>query len=248
MVEKHPVIEVIETKKTDLNGYTLIEGFPGMGLVGTISAKYLVEKLEFEQIGYIESNVFIPVIRIHNGLPINPSRIYVNNKRKLVVLISEQIIPQHLTEKLAKTVVEWIGKKKIGKVISLTGINAGVEQKQKIYGIAANEKSKQQLDKYGVEIIDEGITTGITALILLGLKEKNANAISFLGNVTIQADYKASAAIIQKLNEVLGLKLDVNPLLKEAKETEKILLKNIKQVKETHEEVKKMEDQTPMYT
>ena len=44
-------LEFVELQKTSLDGYTLIEGFPGMGLVGTIAAKYIVEKLNYEYIG-----------------------------------------------------------------------------------------------------------------------------------------------------------------------------------------------------
>jgi len=241
-------VEFIETRKTDLNGYTLIEGFPGMGLVGTITAKYLVEKLEFEEIGYINAEVFVPIIRIHKGLPINPSRIYANKKLKLAVLISEQIIPQTFTDKLAKAVVNWIKLKKIKRVISLNGIHAGQEKNKTIYGIAANEKSKKSLEGFGVEVINEGVTTGITALMLLKLKKTPIDAFSILGNVQIQADYKASAELIQKLNSILGLNLSIEPLLKEAKETEKILLEHLKKLKDTHETVKKFEEQAPMYT
>ena len=36
-------IHFVEYERREWEGYTLIEGFPGMGLVGTISAKFLTE-------------------------------------------------------------------------------------------------------------------------------------------------------------------------------------------------------------
>ena len=43
------MINIVKKKPTSIiKGYTLVEGFPGMGLVGTIAANYLVEKLNFE--------------------------------------------------------------------------------------------------------------------------------------------------------------------------------------------------------
>jgi len=113
-------------------------------------------------------------------------------------------------------------------VISLNGIQGGQEKTSKIYGIAANNKSKKWLEQFKVEVIDEGVTTGVTALMLLELKKTELDAISILGNVQIQADYKASADIIQKLDEILGLSLSIEPLLEEAKETEKMLLEHFK--------------------
>ncbi len=247
-MQKDAEVSFVETFERDLRNYTLIEGFPGMGLVGTISAKYLIEKMDFEEIGHIDMAV-APIIRIHEGLPVHPSRIYANNSKKLVVLLSEQIIPRNATEKLAEGIVEWIGEKRIKRVISLAGISLdAAEDKNKIYGIAANPKSKELLKRHGIEVIQDGITTGVTALILLNLKDSDIEAFSILGNVQIQADYKGAAQLLRKLNEIIGLNIDVEPLLKEAKETEKELLKHLDNMKRTHETVQKLEGKAPMYT
>ena len=105
------------------------------------------------------------------------------------------------------------------------------------------------MKQHGVEIIKEGITSGITAMVLLELKDKKIEAFSLLGNVEIAADYKASAIVIEKLAEILNLPVDTKPLLKEAKETEKALLAHLEQLKKAGTDVKKFEDtQTPMYT
>ncbi|MBN1941222.1 MAG: proteasome assembly chaperone family protein, partial [Candidatus Diapherotrites archaeon] len=209
------------------------------------------EKLKLRQVGYIESNMFLPIIRVHEGLPIHPSRIYIDEQKKLVVILSEQIIPRFFVEKLSKAIVEWIERKKISRIISLSGIRAVPEKdgKKIIYGIASGDKSKELLKKHEVQLIKEGITSGITALILLELKDKRIEAFSLLGNVEIAADYKASAALIEKLAEIIEITIDTEPLLKEAKETEKALLEHLERLKKEGSEVKKFQDtQTPMYT
>lgn len=242
-------IDFVEKVPVNFSGYTLIEGFPGMGLVGTIGAKYLAEKMKFEEIGFIDTNIFIPIIRIHEGTPVNPSRIYINREKKLAIVISEQIIPKYYTEKMAKAIVEWIEENNFARLISLEGINAGEKGQGKIYGIASNPKSLELLKKFNVQPIKEGITTGITSLILLQLKkDENFEAISLLGNVNLQADYKAAATILKKLSELLELKIDTDPLLSEAKKTEKELIKHFQELKKTSDKVEKFEGHTPMYT
>lgn len=239
----------VEFKPKDLSKYTLIEGFPGMGLVGTISAKYLIERMKFKLYGYIDSDIFIPVIRVHNGLPVNPSRIYVNDERKLAVLISEQIIPRRHTDYMAEQVVDWVRKKGIRKLISLSGIHAEDGAKGMVYGIASNDDSKKVLEKHKVEVIGDGITTGVTALILLKLKNSDIEACSIMGNVKIAADYEAAAELIKKLNEILELNIVVEPLLKEARETEKELMKQLERIQKTKDPaVERFESRTPMYT
>lgn len=242
-------IKFVEFEKVNVEGYTLIEGFPGMGLVGTIATKYLVERLKFAHLGHIESNIFMPIIRIQNGVPIHPARIFVNKEHKLIAVISEQIIPKNHTYKFAQEVLNWAESKKLGTIISLSGIHTDVSEgnKDTVYGIAANEQSKKLLEKHEIAIIEDGITTGITALMLLSLKYTKRVAISILGNVNIAADYKAASELIKKLNEILGLDIDVKPLLKEAKATEEELLKHFENLKRTHESVERFEGKTPAY-
>ncbi len=252
-MDEKTLVKFVETKPTNVSGYTLIEGFPGMGLVGTIAAKYLSEKLECKEMGYIESASFVPIIRVHNGLPVHPSRIYVSEKYRIVILVSEQIVPQMFTGNLSNGIADWIQKKKINRIISLSGIRALPNKgssKETVYGIASDEASKKMLTQHKVEVIKEGITSGITALMMLEFKDRSLEAFSLLGNVHIAADYKASAALIEKLNEMFAFDIDTGPLKKEAKETEKALLEHLKQMKQAGEQTQKLESQghTPMYT
>ena len=242
-------VKFVEKEELDMEGYTLIEGFPGLGLVGTISAKYLVDKMKFKMIGYIDSDSFIPIIRIHEGVPMHPSRIYANEELKIVILISEQIIPKEHTQTVADAVVDWIELKGIKKVISLSGINTESAGKTQVYGLGANQHSLKMLEEHGIEVIKEGLTTGVTALILLRLKEvEDVETISLLGSISMDADYKASAELLKKLSEVLSLNLNVEPLLKEAKETQKELLAQLEKLRQTHDTVQRIEKGTPMYT
>lgn len=246
---RDPKIRFVEMKSKKLDGYTIIEGFPGMGLVGTIAAKYIVEKLNFDQIGYIDSDIFIPLIRIHRGIPLHPSRIYASDSLKLVVLVSEQIIPRNLIHRFGEATIAWIREKGIKRIISLAGINTGDPKDKSVYGIASNAKSKKMLEDAEIKVINEGITTGVTAMMLLELQDEDMEAVSIMGPVSIGADYKAAAELIGKLTGLLKLEIDVKPLLKEAQETEKELLKNFEKMRESNETVQKLEDQTPlMYT
>lgn len=251
-MERKQLVSFVEKKPINVAGYTLIEGFPGMGLVGTIAVKYLSEKIGCREAGYIVSETFVPIIRVHNGLPVHPSRIYVSDKYKVVLLVSEQIVPQVFTDRMSKGIADWIQKKKIGRVISLSGIRAlpKKEGRETVYGIASDDSSKKMLEKHNVEVIKEGITSGITALMMLEFKDRSLEAFSLLGNVQIAADYKASAALIEKLNDMFAFEIDTGPLKKEAKVTEKALLEHLKQIKQASGQAKKFETEShaPMYT
>ncbi|MFH0970718.1 MAG: PAC2 family protein [Candidatus Diapherotrites archaeon] len=236
-----PTIRFVEFEHRDWKGYTLIEGFPGMGLVGTITTKYLVDNIDFKEIGHLHSEVFMPIIRIHRGIPVFPSRIYVNDKHKLIVLISEQVIPRPYIPRVAQTVISWILGNGISRVISLAGIQTG-QKDVKVYGIAANAESRDMFKGLDIEMIEDGITTGITALMMLHLRESNVKAISMLGNVTIGADYKAAAELIKRLNKLFSFNLKVDPLYEQAKKTEQEIISQLRKVQETQQQ----EDQADM--
>ncbi len=98
-------IRIYELKKTNLRGATVIDGFPSIGLVSSIVANYLVNALELEQIGIMDSNFFPSISLIRNAQPLNTVRIYASERVRgtdeedvdqIVVFISEFQPPPNL--------------------------------------------------------------------------------------------------------------------------------------------------------
>lgn len=240
------LVEFVETKKINLKGFTLIEGFPDLGLAGTIGARYLVEKLKLEQIGYVDSRLFSPIIRIQTGLPMHPVRIYADKKRKIIVVIAEQIIPNQISSIVAKALVDWIKKKGIKRVIATSGIR--VPEGKSVYAFASNEKSKKIIKKNKISLIDNGISSGVTALLMLYLKDNNIEAFCLMGNARNNADYQAAAEIVRVFCSLLNVKIDVSPLLAEAKKLETAIIEHLKKMENKKETPEIQKIDTPMYT
>ena len=57
---------------------TIIEGFPGFGLIGTIATEFLMEHLKTEKIGIIEMDEVPAMIAIHQNKVIEPVSIHYN--------------------------------------------------------------------------------------------------------------------------------------------------------------------------
>ena len=79
---------------------TIIEGFPGFGLIGTIGIEYLLDHLETEKIGFVEVDEVPAMTAIHGGEVIEPISIHYN-KRFNVVLIHAINIGKNMGWKLA---------------------------------------------------------------------------------------------------------------------------------------------------
>ena len=239
---KSKVISIVESKNYNMKGFTFIEGFPDLGLAGTIGSKYIIDKLKFEEIGYIDSKLFLPMIRIQEGVPIHPVRLYANKKNKIVIAITEQLIDNALAIPMAEELVQWIKKKGITKVIATSG--ARIPGGKIVYAFASNENSKKIILKNKIEMINSGLTSGVTALLMLHLRDIDVDAICLLGNAKNNADYLAAAEVVKTICTLTEMKIDIVPLLEEAKVLEKALIENIKTIEEN--KVGKR-DSTPMY-
>src|SRR3989338_3978422 len=65
---------------------TLVLGFPGFGLVGTIATKFLMEHLDVKKIGEIRGDKLLPLAAIHKTELIGPLDLFYNKKYNLVIL------------------------------------------------------------------------------------------------------------------------------------------------------------------
>ena len=238
----------IKMQKKNLDGYTFIEGFPGAGLVGPMAINYLIEKLKMENIGYLESDKFPPLISIHDDVPMHPVRVYISEKLKLVTIFAEFAIPIEMTFELSNTVYSDIIKKGgINRVVSISGIPTQQEEVPKdVFGVASSKKLvKDVIEKNGLKPIGDGMATGVNALILGMAMNDSLDDINILVPINpalIDPEYAVLA--IKSMNSILGVDIDTTELDKEAKLVESKVKDLMKKTKETHETYKKSLDDT----
>ncbi|MCL4388365.1 MAG: PAC2 family protein [Candidatus Marsarchaeota archaeon] len=238
----------IKMQKKNLDGYTFIEGFPGAGLVGPMAINYLIEKLKMENIGYLESDKFPPLISIHDDVPMHPVRVYISEKLKLVTIFAEFAIPIEMTFELSNTVYSDIIKKGgINRVVSISGIPTQQEEVPKdVFGVASSKKLvKDVIEKNGLKPIGDGMATGVNALILGMAMNDSLDDINILVPINpalIDPEYAVLA--IKSMNNILGVDIDTAELDKEAKLVESKVKDLMKKTKETHETYKKSLDDT----
>src|SRR3989338_9209264 len=84
-------MKLILTKKP--KGPTIIQGFPGLGLVSTIAIKFLIDHLDVEEIGYLESEHITPLTAIHKSKIVNPITFFYNKKFNLIIVQSLTEVP-----------------------------------------------------------------------------------------------------------------------------------------------------------
>jgi len=101
------------------NKSILIAGFPGPGLVGSISTSYIIDKLNMHQIACVESEYISPGVIYVDGKLRHPFRLYANKEGNVCVLVCEAPIIINGIHSVLNTVMDWAIKNTIQEVLVL---------------------------------------------------------------------------------------------------------------------------------
>ncbi|MFH0970972.1 MAG: PAC2 family protein [Candidatus Micrarchaeota archaeon] len=240
------IIEIREVEKLKLKNPIMIEGFPGIGMIGTISASYLAEKLGMRVVGYISSSHFPPIAAIHDYVPVSPARIYASEKYNLIVLFSEFVIPSEVAYALSQKILKYAKEKGCKEIYSLAGIASDAPQ-DKIFGIGSTPQAVERLKKAGVEVIKEGATQGVSGLLIAECASEKFQAANLLVQTSQPMEPKGSAKLLTKLSEMIKVPIDVKPLVAEGTVIEDKIRNSMEKIKSMHTKYDEMGD-NPAYS
>lgn len=214
-------MEIVLNKKP--KNPTIIEGFPGFGLIGTITTEFLINHLEVEEIGQIFVKDAQPIVAIHEGRLVKPITLYYNKKYNLLIVHAITNTAKSEWE-IASSIHQIADDLKAPTILSIEGVMGKDEKAKGLFYHAGNDTMKKTLEKCKIKPLKEGIVVGVTAA-LLAKKQANFGAI-FAETHSQLPDSRAAAGVITCLDKVLGLEVDSKPLLKQA-ELFEAKLKNI---------------------
>lgn len=204
-------------------GVTIVEGFPGFGLIGTIATEFLLEHLQTEKIGSIEIDEIPAMIAVHQNKVIEPISLHYNKQYNLV-LVHAINIGHGLGWKLAKVIGELAKTLRAKEIISLEGVGSPHPEASRIFYYATKDGAKTKRLEKIAQPLKEGIIVGVTGALLA--KDIGVPVVALFAEAKSSLpDSKAAAEIIKVLDSYTGLKVDYKPLLKQAEVFEQKLKK-----------------------
>ncbi len=213
-------VRIMEEEGVTHKNPIVIEGLPDVGLVGTIAASYIVEKMKYREIGYLESDLFPPVMVIHGGKLKSPFCLYGNEE--VVVVSSEIAIPPNAVYPLTRALADWFSSINASLVISVTGLpvkNRIDISKPEVFAVGNSEEAVNRLKEKQVELMEEGFIAGTYAVMLRECHKRDLCAISLLAQCfPVYPDPGAAASAIGSLDKFLQLDIDVGELLEKEEE------------------------------
>lgn len=241
------IVQVILEKEPSVKDPILIEGFPGIGLVGNIASQYIVHELNMTYLGAMNSKFFPPLAVLLEGVVNMPVRIYEDANKGIVVLTAD--IPVHplASYDIGKEVVSWAESIKTREMVCLAGITVMSEQ-HRVFG-AVSKKDLLDRIKGSAEVFELGTITGITGSIMNECRIRNMPAICLLGEtVSADPDPRAAIATIEILNKIYGLGVSTAKLAEQASQIEVQMSQLAQQLKAAApEEQAKLQKEFPMY-
>jgi uncharacterized protein len=244
------VYSMPEFKNIVLKNPVLIAGFPGPGLVGSISVNYLIEKLQMKQIGCVESEFIIPGVIYYDGRLRHPFRLYSNQEGSLCILVCEAPILIRGISSVLNLVMKWCNNNNVQEVLVLGGFSRpGLDNsKREPYIFSSINDYNVQKTSFDRKII----TTYLEPTTFIGGIPGGLLSSSLANNIPCTAlfipsrddlpDAEGAAIIIDEINKITKdekLKVDTAQLRQEGENLKKRMLEFIESLRKEVSRVQK---------
>jgi len=231
-----PKIRIKELKPLNLEDGYLIDGFPSVGFSSAIASESMIHTSKFELAGIIDSDSFPPISIIKDGKPNYPTRIFVNEDLKVGVFLSYLTIDQSLNRTVAKTMLKWAKKHKIGLIVSSVAIKSP-DGNEKMKAIGSTDSARAKITEAGLKVLEHGTVPGIPGMLLNeGCMTEQDVIVIIFHTEGKGPDFKSSVELCMAMSQLIpGASCNIPSLQKEAEKAEVI-------IKEAEEESKNLKD------
>jgi len=219
-----PKIKIKELKPLNLEDGYLIDGFPSVGFSSAIASESMIHTSKFELVGVIDSDIFPPISVVKDGKPNYPSRIFVNEDLKVGIFLSYLTLDQSLHRTVAKTMLKWAKKHKIGLIVSSVAVKSQ-KGNEEVMGIGNTDSARAKLKEAGLKVLENGTIPGIPAILLNEGSMIDQDVIVIIFHTDGKGpDFKSSAQICVAMSQLIpGASCNIPSLQQEAEKAEGVI-------------------------
>ncbi|MHA1230892.1 MAG: proteasome assembly chaperone family protein [Candidatus Helarchaeota archaeon] len=238
-------INIILEKDYDFTGYNLITGFHGIGACGFITVRHIIETLNCERIGFIETKMLPALVSLENNRLVMPFELY-KYEKNLIFLPRFQ--PYRTEQRIiARDLTNWAIKQNFKAAFLIGGLDSKFkkEDDDNCRVVPTSKALEMVKDKENLTLLEKGLfVTGPLALFLTYFEIRKFAALAILPYAERERpDPRASAEAINILNEFCEFNINTEQLLIDAARIEKEIDEVILQERSEDE----TEDSSRMY-
>jgi uncharacterized protein len=222
-----------------LDSPTLVEGLPGVGLVGKIATDHLISSLGMSHIGacYCDGLPDVAVYSDGERKFTPPVRLYADETRELLALQSDIPVSPDAAPEFSTCLVGWFEQHDITPVC-LSGLPEEKDGVPELYGIGTGETAGE-LDAIDVDTPPEGgLISGPTGALLAEAERHDLDAAAFV----VQAHAKfpdpeaARILLLEGVAPLTGIDVETQHLVERAEEISDARQQLAQQMQEAEEE------------
>jgi uncharacterized protein (TIGR00162 family) len=248
-----------ELKGVEPRNPILIEGLPGLGLVGKIAIRYLIKKLKAKKFAHLYSPHFPYFVLVNKKGNVRLLRgtFYLwenkNGQNDLVLFTgdsqSQTIEGQY---EIADRMLDFSQKYNIKTVVTIGGYRMETKEKPNVFAAAIDQELLDKALKAGAALSNSGSPIVGTAGLILGLARfKKISALCLLGETRgYLPDPLAARSVLEVLKSTFDFELDLNGLNEEIAKAETMVTR-LQEIEEKRaieaEETRKEEDKKTTY-
>ncbi len=248
-----------EFTEIEPNNPILIEGLPGLGLVGKIALRYLIKQLKAKKVAYLYSPHFPYFVLVNKKGNVRLLRgsfyFYKNPNGPNDLLLftgdsqSQTIEGQY---EIADQILNFSEKYGVKTIATIGGYRMEPKEKPKVFIAATSQEVLDKALQAGATLSTSGSPIVGTAGLILGLaKFKKINALCLLGETRgYLPDPLAAKSILEVLKSTFNFELDLAGLNEEITRAETMVAR-LQQIEEKRalqaEETRKEDDKKTTY-
>jgi hypothetical protein len=250
---------VKELAKAELNNPILIEGLPGLGLVGKIAIRHLVKQLKAEKFAYLYSPHFpyFVIVSKKGNVRLLRGTFYSwknNNGKNDLILFTGDSQAQTIEGQyeISDRILNFAKQREVKLIITIGGYRMEAKDKPKVVAAATDEELLNRALKAGAEVSPTGSPIVGTAGLILGLSHfRGIDALCLLGETRgYLPDPRSARSVLEILQSMLGFDANLAGLDEEIAKGDK-MVSRLQKIEERRalqaEETRKEEDKKVTY-
>lgn len=240
------------------NNPTLIEGLPGLGLVGKIALRYLIKQLKAKKIAYLYSPHFPYFVLVNKKGNVRLLRgvfyYYQNPKGNDIILFTGDSQSQTIEGQyeIADRMLDFAEKHNVKTIATIGGYRMEPKEKPRVFIAATSQDILKKALQAGATLSTSGSPIVGTAGLILGMARfKKIEALCLLGETRgYLPDPLAAKSVLEVLKSAFNFDLDLTGLNEEITRAE-TMVSQLQKIEEKRaveaEETRKQEDKKTTY-
>lgn len=226
-------------EQVSLDRPILIEGFPGVGLVGKMAVDHLIDSFEMDHYANVFCEGIPPVVtyQTESRELVTPVRLYVDIKRNLLALQSDVPIGPEAATEFGDCVVDWFADMNV-LPIYLSGLPQQSDDSPALYGVASGDAAALLAETDIQRPAGMGLISGPTGALLAQAVEHDRTALGLIVESNPQLpDPIASQTIIEQgLEPLAEIEVPTEDLSTRAEEIEEARAQLIQRMQQSTED------------